>query len=91
MTLAEALEKSSDLPICWQCAKAEGASEAALAAILAAPTPPRAVLSPTALETPTKARTPTTIPAPPGEDVPLATKAPSVTVKLPRRQLKLKI
>jgi len=27
MTLAEALEKSSDLPICWQCAKAEGARD----------------------------------------------------------------
>lgn len=85
--LADAMDKVK----AWHQAKAEGASEAALAAILAAPTPPRAVLSPTALETPTKARTPTTIPAPPGEDVPLATKAPSVTVKLPRRQLKLKI
>lgn len=76
----------------WHQAKAEGASEAALAAVLAAPTPPRAVLSPTALETPTRARTPTTtIPAPPGEDVPLATKAPSVAVKLPKSKIKLKI
>lgn len=78
--LADAMDKVR----AWRKAKEEGASEAALAAILAAPTPPRAVLSPTALESPTRARTP-------GGDVPLATKAPSVTVKLPRRQLKLKI
>lgn len=85
--LADAMDKVR----AWRRAKDEGATEAALAAILAAPTPPRTVLSPTALETPSRARTPTTIPAPPGEDVPLAAKAPSVTVKLPKRQLKLKI
>lgn len=85
--LADAMDKVR----AWRKAKDEGAGEAALAAILAAPAPPRPVLSPTALETPTRARTPTTIPAPPGEDVPLATKAPTVSVKLPKAQLKLKI
>lgn len=85
--LADAMDKVK----AWYQAKTEGASDAALAAILAAPTPPRAVLSPTALETPTRARTPTTIPAPPGDDVPLATSAPSVAVKLPRSKIRLKI
>lgn len=87
--LADAMDKVR----AWRKAKDEGASEAALAAILAAPMPHRTVLSPSALETSSRARTPSTIPAPPGEEVPIATKAPRVKVKLPKspKQFKLKI
>jgi len=75
----------------WLKAKENGATALELQAICRAPAPQHPVLSPSALETPSKPRTPTTIPAPLGDEEPSAPRAPRVSVKLPKQQLKLKL